>query len=138
MELRPLLITRIANMLPGSVLIGLGVEWWFEATVDRYLVGAAVLAAVGVIVAIRGYRVGARYDGETLTVRGMFWSRKIHRSRIRDITEFPAVRWFRRSGRTVWTPIIAFAELNTVIPPVARRNEQAIEELQRWHRKRRG
>jgi hypothetical protein len=132
-----LLITRIANMLPGSVLIGLGVDWWFEATGDRYLVGAAVLATVGVVLAVRGYRLGVRYDGATLTVRGMFRSRKIQKSSIRDITVFPAVRWSSSSGRTVWTPIIAFAELDTVIAPVARRNEQAIEKLERWHRERR-
>jgi hypothetical protein len=137
-EIRPLLITRIASMLPGGVLIGFGVEWWFEATGDRDLVGAVVLAAVGVVLAVRGYRLAVRYDSETLTVRGMFRSRRIQKSSIRDITVFPAVRWSSRSGRTVWTPIIAFAELNTVIPPVERRNEQAIGELERWHGERRG
>jgi hypothetical protein len=132
-ELRPLLITRIANVLPGGVLAGFGVEWWFQATGDWQHLGAAVLTAAGAILAVRGYRVGVRYENETLTVRGIFRSRKISRSSISSITALPAVRWSSKSGRSVWTPIIAFAELDTVIPPVARRNEEAIEELERWH-----
>lgn len=130
------MITRIASMLPGGVLVGLGIEWWFEATADRYLARAAVLAAVGVILAIRGYRLGVRCDSDTFTVRGIFRSRTIDRSMILDITAFPAVRWTSRSGTTIWTPIIAFAEPGTVIASVANRNEQAIAELERWHGKR--
>ena len=132
MELRPLLITRVASMLPGAVVIGFGVEWWFDATAGAERLGAAVLAAVGVTVAIRGHRLGVRYDSKTLTVRGMFRTRRISKSTIRGITVFPAIRWTTRSGRTMWTPIIAFAELGRVLPPVASRNEEAIEELDHW------
>jgi hypothetical protein len=119
-------------MLPGGVLVGFGVEWWFGATGVLPQVGAAVLAGVGVTVAIRGYRLGVRCDSTTVTVRGMFWSRRISRSSIRAITVFPAIRWSSRSGRIVWTPVIAFAELGKVVPLVARRNEEATEELKRW------
>jgi hypothetical protein len=93
-ELRPLLITRIAILLTGG---------------------------------------GVRCDSKTLTVRGLFWSRTISKSSICAITVFPAVRWCGRSGRMMWTPINAFAESNSVIPAVARRNEDAIAALQRWH-----
>src|SRR4051794_21598784 len=117
----------MANLLPGGVLLGFGLAWCFDTTDGRYRVSAAVLATLGVLLMIRGYRLGVRYDRETLTVRGMFRTRKIQKSTIREITAFPAVRWSSQSGRTMWTPIIAFAELSTVIAPVARRNEQVIE-----------
>jgi hypothetical protein len=136
MDLRPLPITRVASVLPGCVVIGLGVER-FEVSNDQHVVAAGLLAIVGVILAVRGYGLGAQYDDEALTIRGMFRTRKIRRSDIREITAFPAVRWSSASGRRLWTPIVAFAEWGMVIPAVARRNEEAIEELERWLRKRR-
>lgn len=52
-ELRPLLITRLANMLPGVVPVGFGIEWWFGAGDVLHQVGAVVLAAVGVTLSVR-------------------------------------------------------------------------------------
>lgn len=131
-ELRPLLITRLASMVPGVVLVGFGIEWWFAAAAVLHQVGAAVLAGVGVALSVRGYRLGVRCDSTTMTVRGLFWGRRIPRSSIRAITYFPAVRWSSRSGRIVWTPIIAFAEPWRVIPQVQMRNEEATDELRQW------
>ncbi|MEU4295577.1 hypothetical protein AB0E63_45795 [Kribbella sp. NPDC026596] len=132
MELRPLMVTRLANMVPGVVAVGFGIEWWFGASGVLHQVGAAVLAGVGVAMSVRGFRLGVSCDSATMTVRGLFWSRRIPRSSIRAITYFPAVRWSSRSGRIVWTPIIAFAEPGRVIPQVARRNEEATDELRQW------
>jgi hypothetical protein len=131
-ELRPLLIARLASMVPGVVLVGFGIEWWFAAAGVVHQDGSAVLAGVGVTVSVRGYRLGVGCDSTTVTVRGLFWRRRIPRSSIRAITDFPAVRWSSRSGRIVWTPIIAFAEPWRVIPQVERRNEEATNELRQW------
>ena len=127
-----MLITRLANMLPGVLPVGFGIEWWFGATGVLHQVGAATLAGVGVTLSVRGYRLGVSCDSTTMTVRGLFWSRRIPRSSVREITHFPAVRWSGRSGRIVWTPIIAFAEPGRVIPQIERRNEEATDELRHW------
>jgi hypothetical protein len=94
---------------------------------------AAVVAALGLVLAVRGYRLSVRCDSKALIVRGMFRSRRISKLSIRAITVFPAVRWSSSSGRIAWTPIIAFAELGRTVPQVTRRNEDAIEERMQAH-----
>ena len=94
--------------------------WWVVAVV------------VGLILVARGYRLGARCENQMLIVRGLLRSRRIPKTSIREITDFPAVRWSRNPRRMTWTPIIAFAEPGRVIPPVETRNDEAIDALRRW------
>jgi hypothetical protein len=136
-----LLVTRIANAALGLALGALGMGFCLDRpgspTGVPLVAGAGVSAAAGLLIAIRGYRMGARYGPDGIEVRGYILSRRIEKKRITDITSFPAVRWTTAAGRRRWTPIIAFAGSAQTLPFVAKHNEACIDRLQNWDDKRR-
>lgn len=107
LELRPLLISRVSNASPGALLVGLATKLAADDGPDAYHL-AASLVFLGVVSAVRGYRMGITVKADTVTVRGLTRSRTISRSSFIGITGFPALRWQSESGRTRWTPITAF------------------------------
>jgi hypothetical protein len=141
MHLKPLLVTRVANVLPGLILGALGVGFWLDRS-DRtphalLVVGVGLSAALGLYLAVRGYRQGAKYGPDGIEVRGLLRTRRIAKARITEITDFPAVRWTAASGRARWTPIFAFFGLEQMAPFVERHNAACIERLQNWDDRRR-
>jgi hypothetical protein len=138
MDLRPLLVSRIANVVPGLLLAALGVGYWLVQRTDLALTTAVLGAVVGGWLGVRGYRQGVRCGEEAIEVRGLLRSRRIPVERIVAITNFPAVSWQTESGRKRWSPIIAFAELDDLIEPIRRHNEAAVGKLQEWDQRRRG
>jgi hypothetical protein len=136
-DLRPLLITRIANLVPGLLLAFAGAMNWLERRSDLAAVAAAAALALGSWLAFRGYRMGVRCESGVVHIRGMVWSRRIDVEWVLAVTDFPAVSWRAGSGRRRWSPIFAFFELDGLLPFVARHNAACIERLQAWDRHRR-
>jgi len=141
MNLKPLLVTRVANVVPGLLFGALGVGFW-AARSDRtphalLVVGVGLSAALGLYLAVRGYRQGVEYGPAGIEVRGLLRTRRIDIARITEITDFPAVRWTATSGRARWTPIFAFFGLEQMAPFVERHNASCIERLQNWDDRRR-
>lgn len=99
---RPLVVTRFANTVPGLVVLTIAVF----APVPL-LVSYAVCIVGGLLV-IRGFRTGVRLNEDSVTVYGYLWSRTIPRRAIVDLTTFPALRWTSRSGGSRWTPLLMF------------------------------
>jgi hypothetical protein len=127
--LRPLLMTRVANTVPGAAVVligGLNLD-----STNSSLVGAAALVAVfaGAILGYRGFQLGIDCSADPIVVHGFLRNRKIQRNAVIEVTYFPALRWRDQRTRLRWTPIVAFAELGPVLPAVARHNEASVERL---------
>ncbi|MEU0094602.1 hypothetical protein [Kribbella sp. NPDC006257] len=134
MELKPLLVTRIANALVWPVL---GVVVVVElisngARVAVVVVGAGVCLAGAAYLGLLGWRLGVVCEEAALEVHGLFRRRRIPREEIIAITDFPAVRWKAPGGRVRWSPIFAFANPGRVVPFVERHNEAAVAIMQDW------
>ncbi|MFC0629487.1 hypothetical protein [Kribbella deserti] len=134
MDLRPLLVSRIVNLLPGLTVAVLGAVYGIS---DRgvFAVIVAVLAvAAGGWLAVRGYHLGARLDDDAIEVRGLFRTQRVDRERIDSITDLPGLVWKDDAGRKHWTPIIAFAREDSapLFKSVIKHNQQMVEQIQAW------
>ncbi|MFE4702432.1 hypothetical protein ACFRIC_35720 [Streptomyces sp. NPDC056738] len=123
---------RLANSslggLPGVVGVAYVVQ--AEGGVPR---GLAVLGVLGFsVLAVRGYRLGVTYDHARITVRGYLRTRVVDRGDITGITDFPAVRWTSRDGRTRWTPLTAFVTGAGETSASRVRKEHAVRKLRQW------
>jgi hypothetical protein len=127
-NLRPLMITRLANLFGSVVLVILGVGIWLEKDVRL----ALLLSVLGLWLTARAYGIGVQADEQSIRVKGLLWSRTIPIDRIKRITTFPAISWTAPSGRTRWTPIYAFTEFGRPIRRVQDRNTLTTEQLQEW------
>jgi hypothetical protein len=132
-NLRPLMITRLANVFGSVVLAILGVGIWLENDVRA----ALLLSVLGLWLTVRAYGIGVQADEQSIRVKGLLWSRTIPIDRIKRITTFPAISWTAPSGRTRWTPIYAFTEFGRAIRSVEDHNTLSTEQLQEWVGRRR-
>ncbi|HEX5994589.1 MAG TPA: hypothetical protein VFY84_05550 [Jiangellales bacterium] len=132
MTLRPLLVTRVANTMPGVCVAVLGGATWLDPEIVQQHLIAVLAVLTGVVLAVRGYRLGIECTGEQATVHGYLRTRTVPRSSVIQVTSFPALRWRRPGGRIRWTPVLAFAEVGGVLPVVSRHNEQCTDRLRRW------
>jgi hypothetical protein len=115
MLIRPLVVTRFANSMPGAAVIVIGLALVINTSVQvPPLIGGAV-TAVGVVLAVRGFRTGARLNRTSVTVRGYLWSRTIPRRAITELTTLPALRWTSRSGASRWTPLFIVYDLGRAL-----------------------
>ena len=128
MELRPLLITRIANVVGSLLIAAAGVGLWLDDGVEA----ALLLTGVGIWLALRAYWIGVDANDHTVKLRGLLWSRTIEIGRIRRITHVPAVSWTSPGGRPRWSPVFAFADAGGVMRLVAEHNERCTERLEGW------
>jgi len=135
MTLRPLAVTRIANLLPGLIVL---------AAALLTDVPQGIRAGLGVLalwLLYRGQGMGVVLSEEAIRIRGWLWSRSIAIDRALKTTTFAGVRWRSASGRARWSPILAFAEATAVIPQVSRHNDWVMDQVEDWiyrHRPRRG
>ncbi len=128
-RLHPLLITRIAHAGLGLAVAAVA------AARDGSLPPASGLPVLGVVaglvLAVRGYGVGVRWDGEILTVFGWFRSRTILRDQIVEITG-TAVRWVAPGGRRRWTPLTAFWSSEEQLAVLRRHHARCLSRLRAW------
>lgn len=139
--LRPLLVTRLANTLPG--LWGGCFGAAASATYLPLYTGlpaALLVFAAGVIVAVRGYLMAVEVDANWVTVRGLFRSRRVPRSALQVATGFPAPRWVSvtrcpalawvsPTGRPRWTPLIMFMNAPRQLKKISEHNRRSIATL---------
>ena len=133
MDLKPLLVSRIAQIVLWLVLAGLVIGYLIDTQgfAPVAVVISAVVLAVGVYLAVRSYRMGAKYGPEGIEVRGILLSRRIPTDQVVRVTGFPAVRWQTAAGKGRWTPIFAFYGIGQ-LASVERYNQFCILQLQTW------
>jgi hypothetical protein len=130
--LRPLRITRFANGVPGVFIVLMTLGLGSGRPVPLSWLPTVILLAVGVVLAVRGYRMGVRYDDTAVTVYGLLRTRVILKASIVEITPFPAVRWRAASGRLRWTPVTAFLESSRGLRFVNAHNQRCVDHLGEW------
>jgi hypothetical protein len=132
-DLKPLLISRVAQIVLWLVLAGLVIGYLIDTEGFAPLsIGISVVVlAVAVFLAVRSNRMGVRYGPEGLEVRGILRTRSIPESQVIRVTTFPAVRWHTEDGKGRWTPISAFYGIGQ-IGSVERYNQFCILQLQTW------
>jgi hypothetical protein len=123
------LCVGIAALVVGALLDGQGLN-------PLAVVIAVLVLAVGVVLAVRSYRMGALYGPDGIEVHGLLRNRRIAKEQITQITNFPAVRWESADGRSHWTPIVAFAGYGQ-LAFIHRYNQFCILRLQTWDDERR-
>ncbi|GAA1603278.1 hypothetical protein GCM10009789_66610 [Kribbella sancticallisti] len=137
MDLKPQLISRIAQTVLWLALAGIVIGYLIDTQgfepVPLAISGLAL--ALGVLLAVRSQRMGVRYGPDGIEVRGILLSRRIPRSQIVRITNFPAVRWTTEAGKGRWTPIFAFYGIGQ-LASVERYNQFCILQLQTWDEER--
>lgn len=127
MVFRPLAETRVANMVPGLLLVAVCVNVLLEGTdVPRPIVLAGL--AIGTIVAARGVRIGVVVAGGRVTVRGFCWSRSVPVSDVVAVTRgtLPLLLWRAPSGRRRWSPIVAFMDAYNGMARYSSHNREAL------------
>jgi hypothetical protein len=134
--LRPLLMTRLANTVPGIVLAALGWPLAEVLAASMWLAGLPAVVAAGVVVAVRGYRMSVVITNEHVIVRGLLRSRTIRRADVVALTALPCLRWRRPSGRYAYTPLIMFMEAGPMLPAVQAHNQVCVARLSRTLRRR--
>lgn len=91
LELKPLPVTRLANTLPGALLLALGL-WAAWADGGSWVFGGTV-ALIGAVLAVRGYRLGVTVTEREIKIRGFLRQRIIPRESVAGFTDWPAVVW---------------------------------------------
>jgi hypothetical protein len=127
MIVRPLLVTRLANTVPGLVVALLGVCGLSELL----SFGRLAVIALGVTLAVRGFRMGVEIGSQHVKVRGFLWTRTVPRHTVRGLTGFPALRWQTASGRARWSPLIMFFDGLDALTFVSRHDQRCLETLMR-------
>jgi hypothetical protein len=131
--LRPRPVNRLANSMSGGALIGLGLALLVG---DGPATAAGLLALIGIVLAVRGYRLSAETHNDSVTVCGMLRSRVIPRAAISQITDYPAIVWTDRAGKKRWTPVLAFLTPSRTLPGVAAHHAACLNRLRHWARRR--
>lgn len=100
---------RFGNRVGAATLVIVGIVS-MVASAERWNTGIAVLGVVFVAVGgrwwIRVKRAAVEYDSGGVTIVGVFWTRRIARSSIRDVAadhEWAAVVWRDQRGWWRWT-----------------------------------
>ncbi len=132
--IRPLPETRVLTMVPGLLL---SVVCAMALTDDRpadWLPADWVLwsgAALGIVLGLRGARMGVYVTGERLTVRGQFLSRSIKATRVVAVRDgaVPTLRWKSANGRTMASPLVAFANLWSMLPRYEEHRVQSLKDI---------
>lgn len=137
MELRPLLITKVATALGMEVLPITAAITMAEDEPGPPVWAAAVLVVGGLVfapLAVRGYRMGVTCSHRHVTVRGLFRTRHVPVPSILEVTDFPALVWRLPGERRRWTPITVFMQGAGGLRPIRDHHEACTRTLERWVR----
>ena len=126
-------MNRLANSMPGAILVVIGLAALVAG--EGAAKTAGVLALIGIVLAVRGYRLAAETHNDSVTVCGMLRTRVIPRTAISRITDFPAIVWTDRAGKTRWSPVLAFLTPSRTLPGVAQQHAVCVNRLRRWARR---
>ncbi len=132
MQLSPTALNRAANSTLGAVPACASAAYGAQATEVFPRLAACFVVAVCTVLSVRGYRLGVTCDSTRVTVRGYLHTRVIMREHITEVTDFPAIRWTARTGRSRWTPVTAFmtSPSETAGPRLSKNNNTT--KLRRW------
>jgi hypothetical protein len=129
-RLRPGPVNRLANSLPGTVLAAFGLAALVFG--DRAARAAGVLALLGIVLAIRGYRLAAETHHDTVTIHGLLRTRVIPRAAITQITDYPAIIWTNPDGKKRWSPVVAFLTPPRTLPRITEHHTMSVNRLREW------
>lgn len=131
-------MTRVANTAPGAVLVVMGLVLWWDAAVAawRWPLGIGAVA-LGLCVAVRGWRMEVVCEGGGVRVRGLLRTRVVPRGAVAEVSDWPAVRWTDATGRRRWTPLVMFATSPRMLRSAVRHHDEQVRRLRQWvHRRR--
>ena len=132
---RPLVETRIACALPGLVI---AVAASAAARTDVVLLTMiAVVVGLGVVLAVRGYRMAVIVAGRVVTVRGLLRSRVIPRAAVEALrgdvflllADAPTLSWHDETGKVHRTRLWMFGEPGRQFADVTGHNRRSIDNL---------
>jgi hypothetical protein len=127
--LRPLPVSRVANMAPGALVLAMGLGAGLGDDGRRVI--RWVPAVVGVVLAARGYRLGVTVTDREVVVRGHVRTQAIPRESIAGITDWPEVAWHAGFDKPLRTRITAFRTGTRAQAFVRQHNADSIELLRR-------
>ena len=119
----------------GLICVILVVMVWPDAPVALLV---SVLAVPSLWFGVRAARLGVVCDRSALVVRGLFWSRRIPREAITDISADPAGEWllprvsWRARGRRRWSPLVAFWVSEDLLGVTHRAAAAGLRRLRLW------
>jgi hypothetical protein len=93
-----------------------------------------VVIPFGIVLALRGYRMGAETRAGSLTIRGLLRTRAIPRDAITEISDFPAIVWTDLVGQRRWSPVLAFHTPQGALSGIAEHHAACVERLRKWAR----
>ena len=132
MPLYPHIANRFANAVPG-----LGVVVVAASQLSHTAVWALfTLGAVGIILMVRGYRMGVRCSESEVVVFGLLHTQTIAKSAITsantDMAGFPSLSWQTNANSRRWTPIIVFWGTSREFHVVRLTKMRRLEQLRGW------
>ncbi|NJP97676.1 hypothetical protein HCN51_51040 [Nonomuraea sp. FMUSA5-5] len=138
MRLRPLLVSRFANAFGGAampyIVLAVLAGGWDPPDDTTATAIVVAFAAVALVLAVRGFRLGVVCGPATITVRGYSRSRTIPIAEISEVQDvlLASVRWRDGRGRVRKTPMLAFSTPMRVHSSVAAHAESSLQQLQHW------
>lgn len=127
---RPLPETRVANAVPGIVLVAIGVNVLLEGNdVPRPLVWLGI--ALGIVVAVRGFRMAVAVTDDRVVVRGLVTSRSVPVDAVIGVsdTAIPQLRWRGANAAEHRSPIVALADAWGGLARYAEHNRESLRRL---------
>jgi hypothetical protein len=113
--LRPLPVTRVANSVPGLVLVAMAAVLLTDLDnpelsdipVAVPILFSVVIALPGIVLAVRGYRLGVLCTDDTVIVRGYLRTYRVPRVSV-IVLDGSVLIWRGPDGRTMRKLILAF------------------------------
>lgn len=133
MELKPLLIARFGHAIFGVAIAAGSTNFWTAGAGElSYLLGGLGFT-LGTIVAVRSFLMKVVLRDGVVEIRGWMWSRRIPRSAVVSVSEFPAVRWTdNTSGRARWSPVVWMMTGSRTLGFINRYNRAELKKLRKW------
>jgi hypothetical protein len=133
-NIRPLPETRVFNMFPGLLLSVVCVMALADDRPADWLPADWVLwggVALGIVLGLRGARMGVYFRGDRVTVRGQFLSRSVTTRRVVAVRDgiLPTLRWRTAKGRTLALPLVAFANIWSTFPRYEEHRVQSLKDI---------
>jgi len=132
--LLPQPVNRVANAMPGAALAALGIATLLHGTGLGKAGGVGI--PLGILLAFRGFRMGAETRSGSVIIWGMLRTRVIPRNAIAEITDFPAVVWTNPVGNRRWSPLLAFQTPSRALTGIAEHHVACVQRLRKWARHR--